>query len=171
MLAHFTRASPTASAFDNLTAILRDGLIRGSTKMIRGKRPVVCFCDAPISELRRLLVRDNRRRYEPFGLAVDRRYAFSAGARPVMYLPAVEAERLVAADELWRVVVLDFDREPPVDWSYEREWRLAGDLRLPAHGLVALVENWKDADELYDRFKGNPPCTGVIPLDELFGSA
>jgi len=171
MLTHFTRPSATASAFDNLAAILREGLIRGSSKMIRGKQPVVCFCDAPISELRQLLVRANRRRYEPFGLAVDRRYAFSAGARPVIYLPAAEADRIVAPGDRWRVVGFDPVGEPPVDWSFEREWRLAGDLPLPAQGAVALVENWQDADELYDRFEGNPPCAGVIPLDKLFGSA
>jgi hypothetical protein len=171
MLTHFTRTSGTASGFDNLAAILRDGRIRSSSRMVRGGQAVVCFCDAPFSELRRLLVRGNRRRYEPFGLAVERRYAFHSGARPVLYMPAREAERIVAAAEIWRVVTLDLECDPPVDWTFEREWRLAGDLTLPSNGAVALVENWKDADELYDRFNGNPPCSGVIPLNELFGSA
>jgi hypothetical protein len=170
MLTHFTRASTNASAFDNLAAILSEGRIRCSSRMVRGKHPVVCFCDAPLGELRQLLVRGNRRRYEPFGLAVERRYAFHSGARPVLYMPAGEAERIIAADELWRVVVLDLDHDPPIDWSFEREWRLANDLPLPLNGAVALVENWKDADELYDRFNGHPPCAGVIPLNDLFGS-
>jgi hypothetical protein len=171
MLTHFTRASATASAFDNLVAILTDRRIIGGLRMVRGGQPVVCFCDAPLGELRRLLVRSNRRRYEPFGLAVERRYAFDFGARPAVYMPAAEAERIIDGEEMWRVVVFDLEREPPIDWTFEREWRLAGDLPLPANGAVALVENWKDADELYDRFNGNPPCAGVIPLDELFGSA
>ncbi|HTT77536.1 MAG TPA: hypothetical protein VMF50_16360 [Candidatus Binataceae bacterium] len=171
MLTHFTRASINASAFDNLTAILSEGRIRGSSRMVRGKQPVVCFCDAPLGELRHLLVRSNRRRYEPFGLAVARRYAFRAGARPVLYMPTAEAERIVVAEEIWRVVTFDLGREPVIDWTFEREWRLAGDLPLQADNAVALVENWKDADELYDHFNGNPPCAGVIPLNQLFGSA
>jgi hypothetical protein len=170
VLTHFTRASATASAFDNLAAILREGRIRGGTRMVRGGQPAVCLCDAPIAELRQLLVRANRRRYEPFGLALERRYAFRMGARPVLYMPAAEAERIVPPDEHWRVVAFDLEREPPVDWSFEREWRLPGDLPLPPNGAVALVENWKDAGDLYECFNGNPPCAGVIPLDDLFGS-
>jgi hypothetical protein len=36
---------------------------------------------------------------------------------------------------------------------------------------VALVESWRDADELYDRFDGSPPCAGVIPIKDLPGFA
>ncbi|HEX4209750.1 MAG TPA: hypothetical protein VHY56_05120 [Candidatus Binataceae bacterium] len=171
MLTHFTRASITASALDNLMTILSEGRIRGGSRMVLGGQPVVCFCDAPLAELRHMLVRANRRRYEPFGLAVDRRFAFQAGARPALYMSTDEAEQIIDAEEMWRVVTLDLERDPPVDWTYEREWRLAGDLTLPGNGPVALVENWKDADELYDHFNGNPPCAGVIPLSELLGSA
>ncbi len=66
---------------------------------------------------------------------------------------------------------LDLRREPPVDWTFEREWRVPGELRLPDGGAVALVEGWRDVDEIYDRFDGAPPCAGVIPLAHLFGSA
>jgi hypothetical protein len=78
---------------------------------------------------------------------------------------------LLAPGERWRVVALELERDAPIDWSYEREWRLAGDLALPAERAVALVENWRDADEIYDRFQGQPPCAGVIPLRELFGTS
>jgi hypothetical protein len=150
MLTHFTRAAGTKSAIDNLDAILRDGVIRGATRLIRGKRPVVCLFDATVSELGRLLVRSNRRRYEPFGVAMDRRYAFGMGARPVLYMPWREA-RLMLAEEEW--------------------WRVAGDLLLPVRSAVALVESWRDADELYDRFDGAPPCAGVLPIKDLPGFA
>ena len=32
----------------------------------------------------------------------------------------------------------------------------------------ALVENWRDVEEIYDRFDGKPPCAGVIPIGEIF---
>ena len=69
------------------------------------------------------------------------------------------------------MAAIDLVRDPPIDWSFEREWRVPGDLRLPTRAAVALVESWRDADELYDRFDGDPPCAGVIPLADLPGFA
>lgn len=168
MLTHFTRASHPAAALDNLSAILSAGIIRASTRMIRNKRPAICFFDAPLEHLARVLNNNARRRYEPFGIAVNKRYAFRMGARPVIYLPWSEAEAILPADELWRVVTLDLGRRPAVDWSFEHEWRMAGDLQFGARDAVVLVEDWRDADEIYDRFDGHPPCAGVLPLKSLF---
>ena len=171
MLTHFTRRSAGGDAMDNLVAILSTGVIRGSTRMVRTRRTVVCLFDAPLSELNRLLVRTNRRRYEPFGIAIDKRYAFPMGARPVIYMPWNEACEMLAQHELWRVVAIDLEQAPSLDWTFEREWRIAGQLKLPSQSAVALVETWRDVDDLYERFAGEPPCAGVIPLRDLFGSA
>ena len=168
MLTHFTRASHPSAAIDNLVGILTAGVIRASTRMIRTRRPVVCFFDAPFEHLARVLDRTSRRRYEPFGIAVNKRYAFEMGARPVIYLPWLEAVALLPRAELWRVVSLDMDRQPAIDWTFEREWRMAGDLGLAAAETVVLVEDWRDADEIYERFDGHPPCAGVLPLKSLF---
>ncbi len=170
-IAHFTRAAGGARALDNLISILRAGAIRASARMVRGGRPVVCLCDAPVGELRRILARANRKRYEPFGVAVEKRYAFRMGARPALYMPWSEAERLLIAEEWWRVVTIELASEPPIDWSFEREWRVAGDLPLVPAATVALVETWRDADEIYDAFDGRPPCDGVMPIDEMIGPA
>jgi hypothetical protein len=175
MLTHFTRASKTASAMDNLLAIIEQGVVRGARRMIRGTRPVVSLFDAPFAELRTLLNRQNRRRYEPFGIAINKRYAFRNGARPVIYLPWREAKELLPPAELWRVVTIEIgtemamDRTPAVDWTHEREWRVAGDLALESRYFSALVANWRDADVIFDHFGGHPPCAGVIPLDAVFG--
>ena len=168
MLTHFTRASHPAAALDNLAAILSAGTIRASSRMIRTKRPVICFFDAPFEHLARVLDPRARRRYEPFGIAVSKRYAFKMGARPVIYLPWKEAAAILPQSELWRVVSLDIGRRPAVDWSFEREWRMAGDLHFGARDSVVLVQDWRDADEIYDRFDGHPPCAGVLPLKSLF---
>ncbi len=169
MLTHFTRASAARGALDNLVRILEAGAISGAPRMVRGGRRAVCLFDAPMGELGRLLTRHNRRRYEPFGVAVDKRYAFKMGARPVIYLPVHEAEAALKAQEMWRVVSIDLDRTPPVDWTHEREWRLMGGLALEPRLAVALVETWRDAEEIFDRFAGRPPCAGVLPLGEIFG--
>lgn len=169
MLTHFTRGSASGDAMDNLVAILRTGIIRGSRRMVRTSRAVVCLFDAPWQELNGLLMRENRRRYEPFGVALDKRYAFALGARPVIYMPWPEACQMLNEDELWRVVAIDLAHSPPLDWTFEREWRITDQLKLPALGVVALVKTWSDVDELYDRFSGAPPCAGIIPLRELIG--
>ena len=153
---------------DNLLAILSDGVIRGGRRMVRGELRLVCMFDVPFAELGKHLARRNRRRYEPFGIAVDRRYAFRMGARPVIYLPLREARDVLAPREQWRVVNLEFDRTPPTDWTFEREWRVPGDLPLEPSSCAALVESWRDADDVYEHFSGHPPCAGVIPLRELF---
>ncbi len=169
VLTHFTRSNGRRSALDNLAEILASGVIRGARRMIRGGAHTVCLFDAPPAELASLLERRNRRRYEPFGVAVDKRYAFLKGARPVIHLPWREAERILSPDEMWRVVKIDLARNPTVDWTFEREWRLPGDLPLVPRLSAALVETWRDAEEIFDRFDGHPPCAGVIPLEGLAG--
>ena len=155
---------------DNLVSILTAQVVRGGRRMVRGGKAAVCMFDIALPALSTVLTRENRRRYEPFGIAVDKRYAFRMGARPAIYLPWREAREAIAPAEHWRVVSIEMDRHPPVDWTYEREWRLQGDLPLQPKLCVALVESWRDADEIYDQFDGHPPCAGVIPLRELFGS-
>jgi hypothetical protein len=103
--------------------------------MVRGGHAAVCRFDAPWSELRHSLDRANRRRYQPFGIALDKRYAFTVGARPMVYIPWPEAERIFVAEELWRVLAIALERTPPIDCSCEREWRVLGE--LPCH-LTAL---------------------------------
>ena len=83
--------------------------------MVRGGLPAVCMFDIPLTALRTVLVPENRRRYESFGIAVDRRYAFKMGARPVIYLPWREARSAIAPEDHWRVVSIEMDRTPPVD--------------------------------------------------------
>jgi hypothetical protein len=167
-LAHFTRASGKTSALDNLFWILEDSMVRGSARMLLGGQRGVCLFDAPLHELGHLLTPQNRRRYEPFGVAIDKRYAFSMGARPVIYMPNAEAASILDEDEMWRVASIDMTRNPPIDWTFEREWRVLGDLPLRPQLSVALVASWRDVDEIYERFNGKPPCAGVIPLGELF---
>jgi len=169
LLTHFTRASRSGDALDNLVTILRQQTIDGSARMILTKQSVVCLFDAPITELKHLLSRKNRHRYQPFGIAVDKRYAFAQGARPVIYMPLREARQMLPEAELCRVMALDLRRTPPIDWTFEREWRVRDQLVLPERGAVALVETWRDVDEIYDRFDGAPPCAGVVPLEDLFG--
>ncbi len=93
------------------------------------------------------------------------------GARPVIYSPWCEAGKIAAPpEERWRVVTIEMERTPPLDWTHEREWRVASDLPLEARYFSALVASWHDADAIFEPFDRHPPCAGVIPLDALLGS-
>ena len=75
---------------------------------------------------------------------VKKKELFAAGARSVIYglsgnkYEATESDKLYTAgfralsercgigrEEQYRYVHTDLNREPPIDWTFEREWRLA----------------------------------------------
>jgi hypothetical protein len=170
-LMHFTRASTLASALDNLETILQEGRIRASGRMIADRRPVVCLFDLSLEQVNQLLEPRARRRYQPFGIALERRHAFALGARPAIYLPRREASQLLGPEQQWRVVSLELSGAKSVDWTFEHEWRMPGDLCFTPSQALALVESWPDVDVIYQRFAGRPPCAGVLPLNALTQSA
>jgi hypothetical protein len=81
------------SAYENLLNILQTGKIWGSEPkagMIKGKSRAACFIDVPFASLKYVLTPENSDpqspRYEPYGIAVTKRFAHEAGCRPVLYL-------------------------------------------------------------------------------------
>jgi len=102
-------------------------------------------------------------------MAIDNRYAFGMGAAPGHLLAPARREQLLAPDERWGVVAIEMDRIPPVDWTQERECRLAGDLPFEARYFSALVASRRDA-AIFGDFARHPPRAGASPLDALLGS-
>ena len=86
--------------------------------------------------------------------------------RAAGHLYAVARGRAILGAEergAWSLSISNASR--PLIGRFEREWRVRGrPAAARARGAVALVETWRDADEIYDRFDGHPPCAGVIPL-------
>jgi hypothetical protein len=75
--------------------------------MIKGKSRAACFIDVPFASLKYVLTPENSDpqspRYEPYGIAVTKRFAHEAGCRPVLYLSNDEVDALgIATSELWR---------------------------------------------------------------------
>ena len=89
-LIHLTKPwpNPPVPAFDVLTNICREGLLRGGTGYIKGGQPAVCFTEAPLSSIRYMVESaTNENRYSYYGIAISKQTGFRAGARPVIYLP------------------------------------------------------------------------------------
>ena len=83
------------------------------------------------------------------GIEVSKQWAYSEGGRPVIYQPEEEYEQLPESHR-WRHVRYELDAEPPIDFSWEREWRIQTDeLGLPPGEARIIVphEDWAEALE------------------------
>lgn len=135
-----------------LHKILMEGKILGSSYWIRGGYKCVCFTESPITELAAIFSltkiaadKNERPRYEPFGIAVTKEWLFSKGGRPVIYQP--ESEFKLLHEKLrYRHVRYEIDRG--IDHTWEREWRIQTDeLVLDPKKTLVIVPT---ADDAYD---------------------
>ncbi len=142
------------TAFDALARIVREGRIRASARLIRGREGVVSFTACSPSEVLRMR-RWNpgllRWTFEPYGIAVRTSVLRELGIRPVVYAPE-EDYRTLPPEERY---LFQVHRPPRTDWSNEKEWRLKGDLSLDLlspRDLVLLVakEQEKQAAKMVD---------------------
>ena len=151
-LFHFTKKkrSPARSAADVLRDILSDNKLIGASGPTNGESNCICFTEAPITELAAvfLLARVAPRKrlppYEPFGVAVTKRWLYHQGGRPVIY--QLDSERDLLPQELrYRHVPYDPNRLGE-DTSWEREWRVQTDeLYLEPAETVVIVPSADDA--------------------------
>ncbi|MBN2055296.1 hypothetical protein JW905_10260 [bacterium] len=146
--------------FGTLVRILRERLLRASGALIKGGFPVVCFSAAPPSELLSAGWASHlvRWRFTPYGIGFTREYLAARGVDPVTYCSPEERDALEAG----RRHLYQKHLPPTVDWTAEKEWRLAGDLDFsdcPDEAMVVFVATRAEADALSEICR----CT-VIPL-------
>ncbi|HJV84140.1 MAG TPA: hypothetical protein VJ698_01590 [Noviherbaspirillum sp.] len=134
-----------ADAFGVLRQIVSEQRLVGSSGSIRGSFRCVCFTEAPESAFHQL-----SGRYRPFGIKVSKKWLFKQGGRPVIYQHSDEFATLPDALR-WRHVRYEPDAEPPIDFSWEREWRIQADeLFLPPEEVAVVVPHENYAAELQD---------------------
>ncbi len=138
-LIHFTRDETEEKAFLRLEKILADGFLLGSNRLIRGGFNCVCFSEAPIENLESGLVNpDYYSSYSPFGIMVPKKWLFALGGRPVIYEPDSEFNSLPDSHK-WRHMRYEPDLEPPIDFTWEREWRIHTDSLHFDHSIATIV--------------------------------
>jgi hypothetical protein len=137
-LIHFTRGD-SEEAFGTLRKIIRDRGLLGSSNCIKGGFSCVCFSEAPPESLPDGLVNPrNYLKYSPFGVMVQKRWLYSQGGRLVIYQSQTEYEML--PNELrWRHVRYEPDKKPPIDFSWEREWRIHCDSLNIDPGVASVI--------------------------------
>lgn len=180
-----TEEDDNYSAYDNLINILKTGEIWGSNNsgFIKGRgNKATCFMDIPFSSLKYVLNEENSSpthpRYEPYGIFVEKNYAYKKGVRPVLYLSDEEVSDLkLPHEELWRVVKLEVHNRDWVSWVHEREWRCKGDFKLPhkenctfSFKLGVLVKTYQDVIKLQEEIRKCPhyfkiEISTILPLD------
>ena len=179
LVVHWTRSKydldapksepPQQDALKVLTKILDEGMLRGSDSFIKGGYKCICFTEAPISEIAPLFktfkVLENQR-YEPFGIAVDKKWLFQKGGRPVIYQSDAEFD-LLPETMKWKHSLY----EPgEIDFTWEREWRVHTEsLKLDPARTMVIVPNHQYAFDLMNRYKtkSGPSRWIVIPLDHF----
>jgi len=110
-------------AITKFLSILYGRHLNGGIRNIRGGYRCVCFSEAPITVLARMLA-DRESRYAPLGVMVDKLWLFAQGGRPVIYQPEAEYEIL---PEALRYRHVRYEPDRGIDFSWEREWRLHAD--------------------------------------------
>ena len=147
-------------SFTVLREILDSGQIYGSGNagFIKGNRKAVCLSEVPLSSMH--LFAGEQGRYSSYGISLPKAAAFAAGGRPVIYLPDDEG-LWIPDDQRWRHVKYEHGN---VDFTYEREWRIPGDLdlsKLP--DFYVLVESDDEADALREL-----PSVSKLPIRGIF---
>ena len=148
-LIHLTsrRAANGLSAEKALHSILIEGKIKGSgnSGFVKGENTASCFTDMPLSSLNSFIEdHSGEHKYEKFGIAMPKQSAFRIGARPVIYLPNLEA-KWIPDDEKWRHVQFDHGS---VDFTHEREWRCKGDFDISNIPIYVIVPRKKHEDSI-----------------------
>ncbi len=134
---------------ETLQRIIDQRRLIGTHRTSSASVPVVCFTSQLLeSWLSRRAFRPHLGRWdaEPYGIAIDRRYADSLGLMPVIYGDQQTLESLPLEDR-WRYQAAG----ETYDWTQEQEWRGRGviDLnRLPIDAVRIFVATQQDAMRL-----------------------
>lgn len=127
-LVHLISADTPSDALVTLRSIIAEGRLRGGTGHIKGGYRCVCFCEAPLTSVAEAMSEREKEgiRYQPFGVMIPKKWAFEMEGRPVIYQRDSEF-RLLDDSIRFRHVRYEPTAFPPIDFTWEREWRVRTD--------------------------------------------
>jgi len=142
-LIHFVSDESLDLAYLRLRKIVKERRLIGNNRFIKGGYTCICFSEAPLNCLPGgLLNPDYYSRYSPFGIMVTKKWLFNLGGRPAIYQSGTEYHLL--PDQIkWRHVLYNPLKEPPIDFTWEREWRINLDYLdfKPSNALIIVLDN------------------------------
>lgn len=182
-LTHYTKVDEQySSGLKRLCTIIDNAVIHGTSNMINGNIPAVCFTEcSPLEILEMLKVmqadiedlpyrqRAIEWRRSKHGIAIKREAIIRYGARPVIHGEDSFKSKLQNND-LWRFKIFDPNGRHE-DWTFEREFRVPNKVELDAldsTDIVLIVENKAEQFELLAR--RDVPFYAIMPFDFVYSS-
>jgi hypothetical protein len=153
-LIHFMRQPSVEHAFSVLGQIVLERQLLGGTGYIKGGHRCVCFTEAPLDSIREVFWRSRGAdlRFKPFGVVVTKDWLFERGGRPVIYQPDSDYS-LLPPELRYRHVRYEPNAQPPIDLTWEREWRVKTDsLTLNPQNCDIVVLEKEHAERLRHAF-------------------
>ncbi|HLP91163.1 MAG TPA: hypothetical protein VK184_21615 [Nostocaceae cyanobacterium] len=121
------------------------------------KLNVACFTEVPLDQLH-LLVREipgREIKFEPYGFVFSKEFIIESGGQPAIYINSYNRTLYLreAVDEIfkishkngrfvskiWRILPFINAMNEKYDFSWEREWRINGDLEFELNDLVCVI--------------------------------
>jgi hypothetical protein len=146
-LIHFTKGTTDEEAFRRLQSIIDRRAVIGHSDKIKARYPCVCLTEAPLQAMvdgfRNL---SGRTEYRLFGVMFGKAWLYARGGRPVIYEPDSEYALLPESHQ-WRHVRYEPTAAVPIDFTWEREWRIRGpELNFEPSDAAIVVPSsaWRD---------------------------
>jgi hypothetical protein len=144
--------NPDPRPLDSLLRIARTQRLFATKNHKRGSLSTISFTSNSLIDLTKMRTYQPhlaRWDWEPYGIAIRADHLRMLGCESVRYLPNQEIDPLSPSDQAFcqPLPMRPGDR----DWTYEKEWRLAGDLRLarlPEQGVFYFVSEPAEAKTL-----------------------
>ena len=150
-LMHLMRAQSRDGAFALLRTVVAERCLRGSDAAVQDGSRCVSFAEAPIRQLRDVFrwSAERNANLQPYGVLLGKDYLYAVGGRPVIYQSDAEYE-LLPEPLRYRHVRYDPLTVPPIDFTWEREWRLRADvLQLEPERCCIVVASEEDRAALF----------------------
>lgn len=146
---HLIRAEEPAAAFALLRLIVNERRLRCGTGYVKGRHCCICFTEAPLSQLRDVLLWSHQlRRLQPYGVMVGKGFLFDLGGQPVIYQPDSDYDALPEQSR-YRHVRYEPTGTRPIDFTWEREWRLlANELPIGPENCSLIVRTEEERQAL-----------------------
>lgn len=147
-LLHLVGGDSRDAAFALLRTIVAERCLRGSDHSTRDATRFVSFAEAPVKQLRDVFrwSAEHDARRQPYGVLLGKDYLYALGGRPVIYQSAVEYGQLPDAMR-YRHAEYDPLADPPIDPTWQREWRLHADV-LPLEPERCCIVVASEADRV-----------------------
>lgn len=146
-------------------------------KSVEEKFSCVCLTEVPLNQIHLLTRKIPNRRIEfaPYGLIFRKEFVVNAGGQPAIYVNGYGGERWLhecvnalydiglkggkLREPHWRILPFINAMHERYDFTWEREWRVLGDLKFRAKDIIAVILPSDAEENLKERLAGQGVAT------------